>query len=322
MADKELLSREEIDALLSGVSEGAVDTEDSFDLSGAEVRPYDLTSQDRIVRGRLPIVEMIGERFARQLRGSLQTNLRFPIDVVSSGVQVLKFSEYVSTLFVPTFTKIVRVQPFGGQSLIALDAKLVFRLVDRFFGGNGKAAGADTRDFTPTERRVVRRVLDLAFVELAAAWNDVLPVQIEPIAEEINPALINGFTQSDVLMVTSYQVELQDGGGDLHVALPYDALEPYRSLLDAAGRSDELEQDESWTPNVERALLDSTVPLSCRIAEAEVKLRELLRLQVNDVIDIDVPELHVVRAAGVPSFLAKMGDSRGKLALEFERFVD
>ena len=316
MTDRNVLSEEEIDALLTGVDSGDVDT-DEESLDEDEVRGYDLTSQDKVVRGRLPTLEMIGEKFARQFRVDLQQLLRYTIDVGAGGVQVLKFSEYVQTLFVPTSLTLAKISPFMGASLIVMDAKLVYRLVDRLFGGQGANMDADARDFTPTEQRVIQRVQESMARVYEDAWSEVMDVSVQPNGREINPGLLNQFSADDVMMVSTFRLEMASGGGELHIAIPYESLEPFKSVLDSRLRVDGEEVDRSWNRRLELGLLATDVALNCEVATKRVALKELMRLQVGDVIEIDMPELHTVEVNQVPVFQGKLVESRGNLAFEY-----
>ncbi len=189
MAVQDLLSQDEIDALLHGVDDGLVQTESAAD--PGSIKSYDLTSQDRIVRGRMPTLEMINERFARYTRISMFNMLRRSADVAVGGVQVMKFGEYVHSLYVPTSLNLVKLKPLRGTALFILDAKLVFKLVDNFFGGDGRHAKIEGREFTPTELRVVRMVLEQAFIDLKEAWQAIMEVNFEYINSEVNPAMAN-----------------------------------------------------------------------------------------------------------------------------------
>lgn len=317
MADRNVLSEEEIDALLSGVDSGEVETQDDAAGEPLDVRQYDLTSQDRVVRGRLPTLELIGEKFARQFRIDLQALLRFTIDVGAGGVQVLKFSEYSQSLFVPTSICLARITPFVGACLITLDAKLVYGIVEKLFGGSGEGAQLEGRDFTPTERRIIERIQELLGRVYRQAWADVLEIRVEVVGREINPNFLNQFSADDVLMVSTFKMTTETGSGDLHIAIPYAALEPFKSMLDSRSRIDGEEIDSEWSRELEQRLLDISAPVSCEIASRKLRLRELLSMQVGDVIELDMPEMHEVLVGNTPAFMGKLGESRGNLALEF-----
>jgi flagellar motor switch protein FliM len=311
---QDLLSQEEIDALLHGVDEGAVDTEP--ELEPGQARSYDLTSQDRIVRGRMPTLEMINERFARYTRISLFNLLRRSADVAVGGIQIQKFGEYVHTLYVPTSLNMVKLRPLRGTGLVILDAKLVFKLVDNFFGGDGRHAKIEGREFTPTELRVVEMVLQQAFLDLKEAWKTIYPVEFEFVNSEVNPSMANIVSPSEVVVVSTFHVELDGGGGDMHITLPYAMIEPIRETLDAGMQSDVDDIDERWVRSLREDVTGATVSLNCTVAEKDVTLRDIIDLAPGDVIPLELPEQLVLTANGVPILNARLGQSRGNLALQ------
>lgn len=311
---QDLLSQEEIDALLHGVDDGNVDTEPEF-IAG-EARSYDLTSQDRIVRGRMPTLEMINERFARYTRISLFNLLRRSADVAVGGIQIQKFGEYVHTLYVPTSLNMVKLRPLRGTGLIILDAKLVFKLVDNFFGGDGRHAKIEGREFTPTELRVVQMVLQQAFIDLKEAWKTIMPIEFEYVNSEVNPSMANIVSPSEVVVVSTFHVELDGGGGDMHITLPYSMIEPIRETLDAGMQSDVDDIDERWVRALREDVVGATVEVNTTIAEKEISLRDIIDLENGDVIPLELPEKLVITANGVPILYARLGQSRGNLALQ------
>ncbi|SEM72770.1 flagellar motor switch protein FliM [Pseudomonas sp. ok272] len=314
MAVQDLLSQDEIDALLHGVDDGLVQTDNAAE--PGSVKSYDLTSQDRIVRGRMPTLEMINERFARYTRISMFNMLRRSADVAVGGVQVMKFGEYVHSLYVPTSLNLVKIKPLRGTALFILDAKLVFKLVDNFFGGDGRHAKIEGREFTPTELRVVRMVLEQAFIDLKEAWQAIMEVNFEYINSEVNPAMANIVGPSEAVVVSTFHIELDGGGGDLHVTMPYSMIEPVREMLDAGFQSDLDDQDERWVNALRQDVMDVDVPLSATVARRQLRLRDILHMQPGDVIPVEMPEEMIMRANGVPAFKVKMGSHKGNLALQ------
>lgn len=311
---QDLLSQEEIDALLHGVDDGDVDTEPEFE--AGEARSYDLTSQDRIVRGRMPTLEMINERFARYTRISLFNLLRRSADVAVGGIQIQKFGEYVHTLYVPTSLNMVKLRPLRGTGLIILDAKLVFKLVDNFFGGDGRHAKIEGREFTPTELRVVQMVLQQAFVDLKEAWKTIMPIEFEYVNSEVNPSMANIVSPSEVVVVSTFHVELDGGGGDMHITLPYAMIEPIRETLDAGMQSDVDDIDERWVRALREDVIGASVEVNTTVVDKVISLRDIIDLEPGDVIPIDLPDKLVIRANGVPILYARLGQSRGNLALQ------
>jgi len=316
MPVNDLLSQEEIDALLHGVSSGDVET-DGDELTDGQARQYDFTSQDRIVRGRMPTLEMINERFARYFRISLFNLLRRTGEISVGGVQMLKFAEYVHSLFVPTSLNLVRVKPLRGTALFILDPKLVFIIVDNFFGGDGRyPAKIEGREFTPTEQRVIHMILQQSFRDLKQAWAPVLPVEFEYMSSEVNPHFANIVSPTEVVVVTTFHVELEGGGGDFHVTLPYAMVEPIREILDAGVQSDRTDVDERWVTALREEIKESEVELSSTLTETEITLREVLNLKAGDVIPIEVPGAVTLRAENIPVFRGRFGVAQGNCAIK------
>lgn len=322
MAGSDLLSQDEIDALLHGVDSGEVET-GADDYVPGEARSYDFASQDRIVRGRLPTLEMINERFARYFRTSLFNMLRRSADISVSGVQMLKFSEFVHSLFVPTSLNITRVSPLRGKSLFVLDPKLVFSVVDNFFGGNGRFhTKIEGRDFTPTELRVVQMLLGIVYADLRQAWQPVLDIEFEYLNSEVNPQFANIVSPSEVVVVTTFNVDLESGGGDFYICLPYAMLEPIRELLDAGVQSDRGERDERWEMAMREEVMGASVEISSVFGEATLPLRVLAGLQVGDIIPLEVNEEVEVRAENLPIFRGHLGVHNNSYAIKLSEWIE
>ena len=315
MAD-EILSQEEIDALLHGVDDGDIEIESDAGSDDSDYSSYDLTSQDRIVRGRMPTLELINERFARHTRVSLFNMLRRSAEVSIGGVQVQKFGEYIQTLYVPTSLNMVRVQPLRGMALFVLEAKLVFKLVDNFFGGDGHHAKIEGREFTPTELRVVQMLLEQAFKDLEEAWKPLFEMKFDCVGSEVNPAMANIVSPSEAVIVSSFHIELDGGGGDMHITMPYSMIEPIKDILDSGMTGDVHEVDERWIKALRRDILRASVDLECTVVEKQMSLRDIIDLKQGDVIPVDIPEALTLRANGVPIYKTRMGTSRGNLGLE------
>ena len=317
MAVNDLLSQDEIDALLHGMDDGDVETEGDESLGEGEVRGYDFASEDRIVRGRMPTLEMINERFSRQFRVSLFNMLRRSAEISVGGVEMMKFSEYVHTLFVPTSLNMVKIKPLRGTGLLVLDPKLVFIVVDNYFGGDGRYhAKIEGRDFTPTEQRVIQMLLTLAFADLHQAWAPVIDVQFEYMNSEVNPQFANIVSPTEVVVVCKLHVELEGGGGDLHVTMPYSMLEPIREILDAGVQSDRSEVDERWALALREEVKTAEVTMESRLTETQISLRDILAMRPGDVIPIDMPESVTVRSEGIPLFRGQLGVSNEKFAVK------
>lgn len=322
MPSNDILSQDEIDALIHGVDNGEFEVE-SQEIVDGEPQPYDFSNQDRIVRGRLPTLEMINERFARHFRISLFNMLRRSPQIEVGSVRIIKFAEYVRNLFVPTSLNLVKVKPLRGTGLFVVDAKLVFSVVDNFFGGDGRFhAKIEGREFTPTELRVVQMVLDYAFKDLKEAWTPVIDLTFDYINSEVNPQFANIVSPTEIVVVSSFHVELEGGGGEFHVTLPYSMIEPIRDLLSTGMQSDRSDVDGRWIKAFQDELKLAHVVVESSFAQNQISLREILNLKAGDVIPIEVPELVAVRVQGIPLFLGQFGVSNGMNAIKIMRPVE
>lgn len=310
----DLLSQDEIDALLHGVDD--VD-DDEIDAVGEDARSYDFSSQDRIVRGRMPTLEIVNERFARHLRISMFNMMRRAAEVSINGVQMLKFGEYVHTLFVPTSLNMVRFSPLKGTALITMEARLVFILVDNFFGGDGRFhAKIEGREFTPTERRIVQLLLKIIFEDYKDAWAPVMDVEFDYLDSEVNPAMANIVSPTEVVVINSFHIEVDGGGGNFHITMPYSMIEPIRELLDAGVQSDKQDTDMRWSQALHDEIMDVKVGFDANIVEHELTLKEVMNFKAGDIIPIELPEFIMMKIEDLPTYRCKMGRSRDNLALK------
>ncbi len=319
MSAEKILSQDEIDALIHGVDSGAVNTEAAP--APGEVRSYDFRNQMRIVRGRMPTLEMINDRFARLFRVSLYNLLRRAPEVSVGPVQMKKFAEYVHTLHVPTSLNLVKINPFRGTALLVLDPKLVFCVVDNFFGGSGRHAKIEGRDFTATEQRVIHMLLRNAFADLREAWSHVASIEVEYLQSEINPHFANIVSPSEIVVVTSFHLELDGGGGSLHVTMPYSMIEPLRDVLDAGVQSDRVDHDERWLHALREEIDDAEIEISTLLGRATLSLAEVLNLKPGDVVPCDFSGKVTLLAEAVPIFRGGFGISRGQQAVKIEERV-
>lgn len=317
MSTADLLSQDEIDALLHGVDDGDVETEEvEQDENSGDARDYDFNSQERIVRGRMPTLEMVNERLARYFRISLFNFLRRSAEISIAGIQVQKFSEYIQSLFVPTNLNIVRFPPLRGRALIVMEPRLVFTAVDNFFGGGGQFYNkVEGREFTPTEMRVIRLIIDLLFNDLKEAWKPVMDLDFEYMSSEVNPQFANIISPSEIVIISTIHVELDGGGGDINIAMPYAMIEPIRDLLDAVS-SDRGEIDGTWQENLRKEVLRSEVSLNSMLVEKTIPIKDVMNFKKGDVIPIDMPETVIVQAEGVAIFKGKVGLSDGNYAIQ------
>ncbi|HMA12586.1 MAG TPA: flagellar motor switch protein FliM [Steroidobacteraceae bacterium] len=316
----DVLNQDEIDALLHGVDSGAVDTAPRVTDSGG-ARSYDFSTQTRIVRGRMPTLEIINERFARQLRLSLYDLLRRSAEISVIGVSTQRYAEYVPGLAVPTSLNLIRFSPLNGTSLLIFEAKLVFALIDCYFGGSGRYAKIEGRDFTGTEIQMIEMLMGMVVQATQDAWDPVLPVKIDLINREMNPNLANIVSPTEVVVVSRFRIEVDGVGGEIHITFPYSTLEPLKDTLRAGLQSDRASREERWSQIMRNELEESEVDLAASLGNARVSLGQLLDMRAGDVLPIEFDGRATVAADGVPLFRGELGQQRGKQVVRVAQLI-
>jgi flagellar motor switch protein FliM len=289
MADN-FLSQEEVDALLKGVNGDQDDVQAQEDVAG--VRTYNLATQERIVRGRMPTLEIINERFARLLRVGLFNFLRRSAEVSVGSVRVSKYSEFIRNLVVPTNLNLVHMKPLRGTALMVFDPGLVFLLVDNLFGGDGRFhTRVEGRDFTQTEQRIILRILDIVFEAYTKSWEPVYPVEFEYIRSEMNTQFANIATPNEVVVASTFTVELGSVSGQIHFCMPYSMIEPIRDSLTSSLQGEALEVDKRWIRLMTQQIQIAEVEVVASLGTAKVNFDEILNMRVGDIIPLNIPEL-------------------------------
>jgi len=322
MAVQDILSQDEVDALLNGMGGDEIETEVEVEDDGS-ARGYNFGNEDRIIRGRMPTLEMINERFGRYLRISLFNMLRRSAEISVGSVQVMKFSEYIHTLFVPTSLNVFHMHPLRGSGLVVFEPKLVFTILDNYFGGEGRfQARIEGREFTSTELRVIHMVLEICFEDYIEAWSPVMEIAFEFVNHEVNPQFANVVSPSEVVVISTFHVELEGGGGDIHITLPYAMIEPIRELLDTGIQSDSSSDDGRWKKSMREEVLQADVTLAAELTDVTMDLKDILKLKAGDVLPIKMPKTVVGKVEGIPIFNATYGEHKNQAALKFVNLVE
>ncbi|MBB5192941.1 flagellar motor switch protein FliM [Silvimonas terrae] len=319
MAD-DILSQEEVDALLRGVT-GEEDSEEE-NLDAGSVRAYDIGRQERIVRGRMPTLEIINERFARNLRIALFNFMRRNAEISVGPVRVQKYSEFIRNLVVPTNLNLIQMKPLRGTGLFIFDPDFVFLVVDNLFGSDGRYhVRVEGRDFTPTEQRIIQRLLDVVFEEYQKAWKPVFECEFGYVRSEMNTQFANIATPTEVVVAYTFKIELGAGGGDFHVCLPYSMIEPIRDLLYSSMQADRIEADNRWLKLLQKQVQNAEVDLVATLGNTQVTLGDILNLKSGDVISLEIPQAIVADVDGVPLLECNYGILNGQYALKVNKIL-
>ncbi len=316
MAEK-ILSQDEVEALLQGVTSGEVETEGEGTQEGAN--NYDLTNQERIIRGRMPSLEIINERFARLFQISMTTFLKKEIEVIPVSIDVPKFGELMRKIPLPSSINIVKMDPLRGAVLIILDTKFVYRLVDLYFGGSGQTyVKIEGRDFTSIESRIIQKVVDKILSDLETSWKPIFKVEITHIRTEINPQFAAVVTPSEAVVTTLFKIEIDGEGGDIFIGMPYPTIEPIREKLYGSFQSDQDEENKVWAKRFAEQMTECNLSAVAEIGKAELTVRELTKLSVGDVIMLNrtVREDLDLKIEGKTVFHGRAGLHRGNVAFQ------
>ena len=319
--NQQILSQNEVDALLQGIT-GESQAVEQEEAAAAGPRVYDLANQERIVRGRMPTMEVVNERFARNIRVGLFNLIRKSPEVSIGGIKVQKYSAFLREIVVPTNFNIVSVKPLRGSALIVCDPNLVFAVIDALFGGAGKYhTRIEGREFSPTEQRVILRLVQTIMTEYAKAWNGIYSLELEYQRSEMQPQFANVASPSEMVVTTSFMLEIGDSSGTVNLCFPYSTLEPIRDVLYSTVQGDSTEPDRRWVNLMTAQIQSASVEVVAELATASATVEQLLSFKPGDFIELDLRPGIEAKVAGVPIFECHYGTSNGRYALKVDQLV-
>jgi flagellar motor switch protein FliM len=313
------LSQDEIDSLLEGVTGESQKLEKETEPTGG-VRPYNLSSQERIVRGRMPTMEIVNERFARNFRIGLFNLIRRSPEISIGPVEVKKYSAFLRDMVVPTNINIMAIRPLRGSGLVVCEPTLLFGVIDSLFGGNGKIqTRIEGRDFSPTEQRVITRLVEVVSEEYKKAWASVYPLELVYQRSEMHPQFATVATPSEIVVTTSFSLEIGDITGSLHICLPYATLEPIRDVLYSTVQNDAMEVDRRWIRLLTHEIQAAELTLVGELAQTDATVEQLLAMKVGDFLELGRTPSILAKVENVPLFECQYGTHKGKYALRIDR---
>lgn len=321
MAD-EILSQEEIDALLRGIEGGEVETETAQAPSG--IRPYDFTSQEKIVRGKMPSLDIINERLARSFRINLASDIRKIVDVVNVNVNITKFYDFLRSVPFPSSLNIIKLEPLRGFSLVVFDAPMIFTLIEFYFGGSGKGHyKPEGREFTPIEQRIINKVLMMFLESMEEAWKPIFPIKPQYVRTEMNPQFVTIVTPVDVVIEIEFTLEIETRECKIMICIPYSSVEPIKEKLYSAFMVDRDEMDMKWFGRIKEQIKRTKVELEAILGKTKIDFKTLIDLKKGDIISLQrrVDEEIDLLVEGVPKFKGKLGTFRGNYAVKLTKEV-
>jgi flagellar motor switch protein FliM len=322
---KEFLTQDEVDALLKGVSgePEATDAAAPAAASQGGVRPYNLATQERIVRGRMPTLEVINERFARLMRVGLFNFIRRTAEISVGPVRMQKYSEFIRGLVAPSNLNVVQVKPLRGQALFVFDPNLVFLVVDNVFGGDGRfQTRVEGREFTQTEIRIVQKLLEVVFDNFEKCWAPIYALKFETLRSEMHAQFASIATANELVISTTFTIDLGAVNGDFHVCMPYSMIEPIREILYSTQQGGRVEVDKRWVRLLSRQVQSADVELVANLGTAQLTLKQVNGLKVGDVIPLEIPGELTAEIDGIPVMECNYGVFNGQYALRVQRMIN
>jgi flagellar motor switch protein FliM len=313
-----ILSQEEVDALLKGIAGGDVDTTADVLSEPSGMMLYDLTSQERIIRGHMPTFEMMNEKFARLFRTTLSGLLRKVINISTTHTDMVEFGEFLKILSVPTSLHLFKMEPLRGTALIVVESKIIFMLVDVIFGGSGKESfKIEGREFTAIENNIIKKIVIAALADLEKIWHPLGDIRTSYQRSEVNPQFAHVVSPTEMVIVANFEVEVEYSSGMISICLPYAMLEPIRERLQAGFQSEQMGVDKIWFERFKKGLIDSPVEVSVELGTTTLPMRDVLHMKKGDVIPLDqyVTEPLTLTVEGVPKFTCYPGTYKGSQAV-------
>ena len=320
--NQQILTQNEVDALLQGITGESQALEQEEASAEGGTRAYDLANQERIVRGRMPTMEVVNERFARNIRVGLFNLIRKSPEVSIGGIKVQKYGAFLREIVVPTNFNIVSVKPLRGSALIVCDPNLVFAVIDALFGGAGKYhTRIEGREFSPTEQRVILRLLQTIMAEYRKSWVGVYPLELEYQRSEMQPQFANVASPSEMVVTTSFALEIGDTSGSINLCFPYSTLEPIRDVLYSTSQGDAGEPDRRWVQVLKTEIQSAQVEMVATLATAPATVEQLLSFKPGDFIELDLEQVIQAKVDGVPVFDCHYGTSNKHYAIKIDQLL-
>lgn len=319
----QVLSQDEVDALLQGITGEGDEAESESDSGQGAARDYNLTDQDRIIRGRMPTMELVNERFARNIRVGIFNLIRKSPEVALNAIKLQKYSDFLREIAVPTNFNIMSVRPLRGSGLVVCNPGLIFAMIDGLFGGSGKyPTRMEGRDFSATEQRVIGRLVEIISAEYKKAWEGIHPIELEYQRSEMLPQFATIATPSEVVVTTSFTLELGDASGEIHFCIPYSTLEPIRDVLYSTLRGDSNQPDQRWISLLKEQIQPAEVELVAELGHAPATVEQLLSFKPGDFLELDLKQVIQATVCGVPLFNCHYGTSNGRYSLKVDNLLD
>ncbi len=316
-----LLSQDEVDALLKGLDAGDIETEEEMEEVEEQLESFDWAIQGRHIKNSFPLLDVVHGRFSQRFRNSLSSALRKMADVSPAPMGTIRYSEFQRSLPVPTSMHLFKMEPLRGIGIMVIESRLVFSLIEAFFGGTGTGSTKiEGRDFTPIEKKIIEKVVQMALINLMEAWEDVHPIKTEFIRSESNPVVVNAIQGEELLLSIKFDIEFNKPVGSVTICTPVSAFQSIRTKLSGGYREEGADVDLAWAKGVQDLLKETQVQLAVDLGKTRLAVRDLLNLKAGDIILLDNEFQDPLTASveGIPKFEGYAGRVKQKKVFRVE----
>jgi flagellar motor switch protein FliM len=319
-----VLSQDEVDSLLQGITGGKVETETAIPEGDEGIKVYDFREQTGPSTLKLPALGPINERFVGSLKKSLSAVAGWAVNVNLTSTEPVKFNDFCLSLPLPTSLNIFRLEPLRGLALLVLEASLVFSFVESFLGGRGAGrTKVEGRDFTKIELLIIEKLVKLMLNDLQQAWSEVHEVEMLFVRTEMDPQFAEIVAPSDMAISMKFAIDLENASGFMTLCMPFSTIESIRDKLTFRHHSTGLEVDQRWRKHIEEKIRQLKINMNCTLGMTRIRGRDLLEMKVNDVIQLDqrTNDPIIVSVEGIPKFMGYPGTYNKRRAVRIEERV-
>ncbi len=316
MSDDPILTEDEVDTLLDGVETGEVDTEEAAPAPD-EVVAFDFRQEHNILVSKLPKLGKLNDKLIMALQKRFLDVYKTEVEVKLAFLHTARFHELRASLQKPSNMNILTVNPGQLPGLIVLDPKLLYILVDNYFGGSGDLAGRQpTTTFTNIELKMSEQFLSHLVREWETIWSDVLSMSLAITGREENPSLVQHIAPNEVMFQAVYQIGFSGHFGECHVVIPYSIIESVKEILGSEGPTEDPKSDAQWQARLAEEVGAANVGVSSSIEGLQLTLKELIELAPGDVVPLEMPETIALRVEDIPVYEGHFGAFDGKNAIK------
>ena len=325
---EQILSQEEIDALIGGLSDGGIEVEKEAEVQvqqHVEAKAFDFIKYSKTKKDNLPAMQFIYERFSKSFRSALSLFIEKDVEIEQNPIQYVQYREFIKTLPLPTNMNVVVTENLKGFFIVIFDAKLIFSVLETVFGSSSVSAPKiEGREFTKIEFGVIKKLIDLVSVEMEKAWTPVYEIKCKYSRSEMNPNYITMVSPEETVCICEFSVEIGDITSWIKVCMPYGILETIKNFLISTPSREDMDMREKWLNKLKQRVSDVPLEVRAVLGRRRMSLEDFLKITEDNVIAVDryVDDPVDILINNKTKFKGKMGIFKGSKAVMIEEAVN